>query len=195
MPRWMHGLVRRPWAPPQQCYHQCLQLRWPYHLLPLSFYGWVWTLMVLCRLTLLDSCVLVGLWPGSYQMVVESFAALCPLLPLMFQVVIRLCHPYLCRGLRLHWLQRKKSSLASFTCFCWWCVHLLPWSSVLGSFLLHHRLASAIIGYIEKIPCLHPVMCVENRFMLPSVNCSLIFNAFQEPLFIFWIQFSFSACI
>ena len=132
MPRWMHGLVRRPWAPPQQCYHQCLQLGWPYHLLPLSFYGWVWTLMVLCILTLLDSRVLVGLWPGSRQMVVESFAALCPLLPLMFQVLNRLCHPYLCRGLRLHWLQRKKSSLASFTCFCWWCVHSLLWSSVLG---------------------------------------------------------------
>ena len=132
MPRWMHGLVRRPWAPPQQCYHQCLQLGWPYHLLPLSFYGWVWTLTVLCILTLLDSRVLVGLWPGSRQMVVESFAALCPLLPLMFQVLNRLCHPYLCRGLRLHWLQRKKSSLASFTCFCWWCVHSLLWSSVLG---------------------------------------------------------------
>ena len=139
MPRWMHGLVCRPWAPPQQCYHQYLQWRWPYHLLPLSFYGWVWTLMLLCILMLLDSCVLVGLWPGSRQMVVESFAALRPLHPLMFQVVNRLCHPYLCRCLRLHWLQRKKFSLASFTCFCWWCMHSLPWSSVLGGFLLHHR--------------------------------------------------------
>ena len=48
---------------------------------------------------------------------------------------------------------------------CWSCSGRNAWHWSKEPFSL---LVSAIIGYIEKIPCLHLVMCVENRFMLPS---------------------------